>query len=105
MPPTVFCLSSAEKGAAYMRQAKREGCYVILLGREKHADENWPREAIDEIHLIPTLDDWSAVLAAVNRVAAERRIDRVVALDDFDVECAAWVRERSSSTGGAEDLT
>lgn len=91
---TVFVLASAEKGAAYLRECKRLGCYVILLTREKHRDEpGWPREAIDQMEFIPTLDDLDAVLRMVNDIGRVRRIDRVAALDDFDVEHAALVRE------------
>jgi biotin carboxylase len=91
---TVFCLASAEKGAAFIRQCKREGCYVIVLTRDKHRDDvNWPREAIDQIETVPTLDDFDSVLRMVNDIARVRRIDRVVALDDFDVEHGALVRE------------
>jgi biotin carboxylase len=90
---TIFCLASAEKGAAFLRECKRQGCHVILLTREKYADEPWPREAIDELELLPTLDDWNAVFRVVNAKARHRPIDRVVALDDFDVEAAAMVRE------------
>ena len=91
---TVFCLASSEKGAAFIRECKRQGCHVIVLAREKHRDEpGWPREAIDQLELIPTLDDLDAVLRMVNDIARVRHIDRVVALDDFDVETAALVRE------------
>jgi hypothetical protein len=90
---TYLCLTSAEKGAPFMLECKGAGCYVILLTREKYANGDWPREAIDEIVCVPTLDDYDAVLAAVNRVSRQRTIDRVTALDDFDVECAALVRE------------
>jgi carbamoylphosphate synthase large subunit len=91
---TVFCLASAEKGAAFLRELKRQGHYVILLTRHKHQDEpGWPREAIDQMELIDTLDDFASVIKMVNDIARVRRIDRVVALDDFDVETAALVRE------------
>jgi hypothetical protein len=93
-PLTVFLLASAEKGAAFIRECKRQGNYVILLTRHKYKDEKgWPREAIDQMELLDTLDDFAAVLRLVNDVARQRRIDRVVALDDFDVETAALVRE------------
>lgn len=91
---TVFCLASAEKGAAFMRECKREGCYVILLTRDKYRDEKgWPREAIDQWESLPSLDDFEAVLRLTNDISRVRRIDRVAALDDFDVETGALVRE------------
>jgi hypothetical protein len=93
-PLTVFCIASAEKGAAFMRECKREGCYVILLTREKYRnDPNWPWEVIDQIEALPSLDDFPSVVRLVNDIARVRKLDRVVALDDFDVETAALVRE------------
>ncbi len=91
---TVFCLASAEKGAALLRECRRQGCFVILLTREKFKDEpGWPREAIDQLELLPTLDDLDSILRLVNDIARVRRIDRIIPLDDLEVETAALVRE------------
>ncbi len=97
---TVLCLASAEKGAALMRECKRQGCHVILLAREKHRDEpGWPREAIDQFEIIPSLDDHDRVMQMVNDIARVRRIDRVLPLDDLEVETAALVREHLRMPG------
>jgi biotin carboxylase len=92
-PITFLCLASAEKGASFMRECKQLGCYVVLLTRDKYANGDWPREAIDQIECSPSLDILDDVIAAVNRVSRQRTIGRVAALDDFDVECGAMVRE------------
>jgi len=96
---TFLCLASAEKGESFIRQCKEAGSYVILLTRDKYRDGKWPFDAIDEVQCIPTLDDHDDVIATVNRISRHRTIDAVTALDDFDVECAAMVREHLRLAG------
>lgn len=98
-PQTVLLLSSAEKGHAFIRECRAQGCHVILLTREKWAHATWPWESIDQLETLPSLDEWNDVLGVVNRIARERHIDRIVALDDFDVECAAMMREHLRMPG------
>jgi biotin carboxylase len=92
-PITYLCLTSAEKGGAFMRECKRQGGYVVLLTRDKYKNGDWPRDSIDQIESIPSLDNYDDVIAIVNRISRQRTIGRVAALDDFEVECAAMVRE------------
>jgi len=98
-PLTVLCLASYEKGAAFLRECKHQGCRVLLLTTEKLAAGGWPREAIDEIHLMPDLSRRQDVIHAVSFLAREREIDRVVPLDDYDVETAAALREHLRCPG------
>src|SRR5438128_10171065 len=98
-PLTMLCLASYEKGAAFLRECKRQGCYVILLTLEALAQAAWPRESIDELHALPDLADrWEVTLFA-SRLAHTRRIDRIVALEDYDVETAAALREHMRGPG------
>ncbi len=92
-PPTILALASYEKGAAFLRACKAEGCHVILLTREKFRDATWPRNSIDEIYFMPTLTDRQAVIHGVSYLVRSRMIDRIVPLDDYDVETAAALRE------------
>lgn len=92
-PITILCLASYFKGNAFLQACKRQGCHVILLTREKLSDEPWSWEAIDELFLMPDLSLRSDVIFAVSYLARSRRIDRIVPLDDFDVETAAALRE------------
>ncbi|MCC6742621.1 MAG: ATPase [Acidobacteria bacterium] len=98
-PLTVICLSSSEKGHAFIRECRAQGCYVILLTRDKWAHATWPWESIDQLETLPSLDEWTEVMAVVNRLARDRHIDRIAALDDFDVECAAMMREHLRMPG------
>lgn len=93
---TILCVASYEKGHEFMRQCKREGCRVILLTSESLKDIAWPRESIDEIFYIADVNkEWKMrdVIYGVSFMARNENINRIVALDDFDVEKAASLRE------------
>lgn len=95
MPPlTILCLASYYKGDAFIRAAKQQGCRVLLLTVSKLRDfAGWPRDSIDAIHHIPDMYHQPALNVAVSKLMRHEWIDRVVALDDFDVEYAAGLRE------------
>ena len=104
---TFLCISSYEKGFDFMREAKDQGCRVILLTSKSLENVDWPRESIDEIFYIPDKNkDWNMrdVIYGVSYLARTEQIDRIVALDDFDVERAASVREHLR-VGGMGDTT
>jgi biotin carboxylase len=92
-PLTVVCLATHFKGGAFLQECKRQGCHVILLTREKLAEEDWPRESIDEMFFMPELAKQPDIIYAVSYLARTRTIDRVIPLDDYDVETAASLRE------------
>ncbi|MEO5741616.1 MAG: ATPase, partial [Vicinamibacterales bacterium] len=69
------------------------GCRVLLVTRQSLQDGDWPREAIDETFYLHSLLERDELLKGVSFLARTRPIDRIVALDDFDVELAAQLRE------------
>jgi biotin carboxylase len=107
-PITILCLASYEKGAEFLRECKRQGCRVILLTSESISDAQWPRESIDEMFLIPdegkrwNLED---VIKGVSYLARREMIDRIVPLDDFDLETAAALREHLRIPGMGKTTT
>ncbi|AMY07389.1 argininosuccinate lyase [Luteitalea pratensis] len=102
-PLTILCVATYEKGAEFLRECKRQGCTVLLLTTEALRDiPSWPREAIDEIFAIPAIIGREDLLKGVSHVARSRRIDRIVPLDDFDVETAALLREHLRLPGMGE---
>lgn len=76
-----------------MRECKRQGCRVLLLTAEKLRDASWPRESLDETFYLPEEIPLDDVVKAVTHLARNRKIDRIVALDEFDMETAAALRE------------
>ena len=106
---TLLALASYEKGHAFLRQAKACGCRVLLLTSESLKDAaQWPREAIDEIFYMPDVQkkwDRQHTLNAVCYLARTEMIDRIVPLDDFDLELAAFLREHLRVPGMGESTT
>jgi biotin carboxylase len=92
-PLTILCLTSYEKGQEFMRACKEEGCRVLLVTVEKFREGDWPREAIEEIFVTPAEIPLQDLTYAVSYIARSRPIDRIVALDEFDMENAAALRE------------
>jgi biotin carboxylase len=90
---TILCVSSYEKGQEFMRTCKAIGCRVYLLTVEKLRNGDWPREAIDEMFFMPEDLPLAALLNAVSYAARSRKIDRIVALDEFDMENVSAIRE------------
>jgi len=92
-PITILCVSSYEKGQEFLRTCKNLGCTVLFLTVEKLRNADWPRDVIDEMFFMP--DDLPVIdlIHAVSYAARTRHIDRVVALDEFDMENVAALRE------------
>jgi biotin carboxylase len=92
-PLTILCVSSYEKGQEFMRTCKAMGCRVYLLTVEKLRDADWPREAIDEMFFMSEDLPLPGLLNAVSYTARTRKIDRIAALDEFDMENVSAIRE------------
>jgi biotin carboxylase len=92
-PLTFLCITTYEKGQEFMRQCKRQGCRVILLTAEKLRDADWPRESLDDTFYLPAEIPLADIVQAVTHLARTEKIDRIVALDEFDMETAATLRE------------
>ena len=91
--PMIFCISTYEKGQAFLREVHRLGADVILLTVDKLRDADWPRECLTELITMPENLTAEQLLNTVMYLARSRRIDRIVALDEFDLESAAMLRE------------
>ncbi len=105
MAPTILCLASYFKGGAFLEECKRLGCHTILITSQDLEHEAWPREAIDEFFVMPfaNLFKQPDITNAVSYLARNRKLDRIIALDDFDVETVADLREhlRIPGMGGS----
>jgi hypothetical protein len=99
---TVLCIATYEKGQEFLRECKRQGCRVLLLTADTLADADWPRESIDDFFFVPRDLPREDLLKGVSFVARRERIERIVALDDFDVEMAALLREHLRVPGMGE---
>ncbi len=91
--PTILCVATYLKGEEFLRECRRSGATVLLLTADSLADAGWPREAVDEIQTIARDASEPEIRRVVAALARRHRIDRVAALDDFDVETGAMLRE------------
>jgi biotin carboxylase len=92
-PLTLLCITTYEKGQEFMRECKRQGCRVILLTAEKLRDADWPRESLDDTFYLPSEIALADIVGAVTHLARTHKLDRIVALDEYDMETAATLRE------------
>ncbi|MGC2057147.1 MAG: ATPase [Candidatus Sulfotelmatobacter sp.] len=92
-PLTLLCITTYEKGQDFMRECKRQGCRVLLVTAEKLRDADWPRECLDEMFYLPDELPLADIVQAVTHLARTQIIDRIVALDEFDMETASTLRE------------
>src|SRR5580700_9254695 len=101
-PRAILCISSYFKGNRFFQRCKRDGCPVSLLTLDKLRDSPWARDALDDLFVMPSLDDRRAAINAVAYLMRTKPIDRIVALDEFDMELAAHLREHFRLEGLGE---
>jgi hypothetical protein len=108
-PLTFLCLASYEKGHRTLEELKRQRCRVYLLTSLSLRDRaSWPRESLDDIFYLPDEEhEWNLqhMLRGVCHLCKTHRIDRVIPLDDFDLEKAAFLREHLRLPGLGETAT
>jgi hypothetical protein len=98
---TFLCLASYFKGNRFLERLHSEGCTVYLLTVTSVLHEKWARHACTDVFAVNDFSDRRALVNGVAYLMRDRRIDRIVALDDFDVEVGAYLREhfRMTDTG------
>lgn len=94
---TFLCISTYFKGNDFLKALKDAGNTVFLITAKKLENKPWIREAVDEFFYVEEGEDgaydMNEIITGLAYVMRTRPIDRVVALDDFDVEKAAHIRE------------
>jgi biotin carboxylase len=94
-----LCISSYEKGQDFMRQCAEIGVKPTLLTVDKLRDAPWPHEILEDIAFMRdsfTVDD---MIKTVCWMCRGRHFDRVIALDEFDLDAAAKIREHTRIPG------
>ncbi|HSE16208.1 MAG TPA: ATP-grasp domain-containing protein [Pyrinomonadaceae bacterium] len=92
-PLNIICLATYFKGADFIRECKAHGCRVILITKEKMLREDWPRESLDDLIAVPNDAGPPLFIDLLAFLARRMKIDRVIALEEFDVVTAALMRE------------
>ena len=94
-----LCIASYEKGHDFLRQCAEMGVKPTLLTVDKLRDADWPREVLEDLATMPEGLSREQILNTVAWMARGRRFDRIVALDEFDLETAAQIREHMRLPG------
>jgi biotin carboxylase len=97
--PRFLCIASYEKGHDFMRQLADLGVKPTLLTMEKLRNEPWPREILEELVTMPSGLTHEQIINTVTWMARGRSFDRLVALDEFDMEITAQLREHMRIPG------
>ena len=92
-PLTILCVSSYEKGQEFIRTCKAIGCHVLLLTVEKLRHADWPFECLDDVFTMPEGLPLQGLIYSVSYIARSKHIDRIAALDEFDMENVSALRE------------
>ena len=98
-PLNIVCLATYYKGVDFMQECKAHGCHVVLITKEKMLREDWPRESLDDLIAVPNDAGPPLFIDLLTFLARQRKIDRVVALEEFDVVTAALMREHLCMPG------
>ncbi|MBV8113178.1 MAG: ATP-grasp domain-containing protein [Silvibacterium sp.] len=95
----ILCLTTYEKGQLFMRQCAEMGCRVLLLTLDKHRQADWPHDALEEVVYMPEGLTLEQVTNTVTYLARSCKFERLVALDEFDMETVASLREHMCVPG------
>jgi len=105
MSERILCISTYEKGQAFMRQCAAMGCKTVLLTVDKLKHADWPRDVLEDLLTMPADLSIDAVIRTVAYMARGWKIDRIVALDEFDMETVAALREHMRVPGMGRTTT
>jgi len=97
-PLTFLCISNYFKGLDFLQACHDANCKVYLITSKKTEQDPWPREHLEDIFYMEDQGeqgtwDMDALTRGTAYFLRQVKVDRLVALDDFDVEKAAHLRE------------
>src|SRR4026208_2282129 len=90
---TLLCIATYRKGDEFLKECDRQRCLVLRLTNEKLKASDWPRDTIDAFYFVRRHMPEDDIRKGAAYLARSEHLDRIVALDDFDVEMAAMLRE------------
>jgi biotin carboxylase len=94
-----LCLASYEKGRDFLEKCAELGVKCTLLTLDKLRDGDWPRESLEDLATMPSGLSRDQILNTVSWMSRGRNFDLIIALDEFDLENAAAVREHMRVPG------
>lgn len=101
-PLRILCVACVPYGRPFMIEAAKRGHKVMVLTSKKQLDKEWPRDLLEEVFAVEDFWDEKQVRNTVAYLSRRRKIDRIVAMGDFDVEVACMLREHMRVPGMGE---
>jgi biotin carboxylase len=92
-PLNIVCVATYFKGNDFMRECKAHGCNVVLVTKEKMLKEDWPRDILEDLVAVPNDAGPALFIDLIAFLSKRMKVDRIVALEEFDVVTAALMRE------------
>ncbi|WP_417429380.1 ATP-grasp domain-containing protein [Halpernia sp.] len=97
MEKIFVCISCYYKGGDFLEELKRLGNKVILITSDNLKSKDWPWKSIDEVYYMTEVKHggWNLdyLVQGFSHLMKIHQINAVIALDDYDVEKAAMLRE------------
>lgn len=94
-----LCMASYEKGQDFLRQLADLDVKPTLLTMDALRDAPWPFEILEDVVTMPAGLNHEQIQNTVTWMARGRQFDRLVALDEFDMEVVAKLREHMRIPG------
>ncbi len=103
---TFLCLTCDFKGTEFLIALHELGHKVFLVTSQKNEHDPWPREYLEDIFFMPETDgrqwDMDTLVSGTAYIFSQHKVDKIVALDDYDVKKVALLREEFRSPGMGE---
>ena len=100
---TFLCVSCDYKGVEFLKSLHELGHKVFLVTNQSTQSKPWPRECLEDIFFMPQNDgrqwDMDAFREGTAYIFRDHHIDKMIALDDYDVKKVAMLREDFRSPG------
>jgi biotin carboxylase len=104
MAENILVIATYLKGERFMRRAASLGANVYLLTVEKLLHDSWPREILKDVFAQKGGSTIAETIRTVSYLARHIHFDRIVPMDDFDVETAAALREHLRVPGMGDSV-
>jgi hypothetical protein len=92
-------MASYEKGQDFLRQLAELGVKPTLLTMEALRDAPWPFDILEDVVTMPAGLNHEQIQNTVCWMARGKKFDRLAALDEFDMEVIAKLREHMRIPG------
>lgn len=103
---TFLCISCDFKGNEFLQALHELGHKVFLVSSKKTEHEPWVRHCLEDIFFMPQDDgrnwDLNTLLQGTAFIFRTHKVDKIIALDDYDVKKVSWLREEFRSPGMGE---